>query len=406
MVQQFTAVPPNQKIADLVARLTADATSDYDRVRALYDYFSEANGFGYALNADYHATNDAILGFLFDGKTGFCEQYAAALAWLVRQAGIPARVAFGFTRGGTRDGQTASLTNQNLHAWTEVYFSGYGWVPFDATPASHLSGSAPQTWAPDTDQRSGGPSTGPSAASPGVGGSGGPGGSTGPKDPDAGLAGQGNGGTGTRSSTITWPWWVVGAVVFLLLLLTLPAVRRARIRHHRLPTRQPAPAPAVAEAGAMQVIGADDPGGDSARTAAHAAWDELIDTLVDFKIPVDPAETPRVTAARVVHRLRLTGTAAASATLVAGAEERARYARTPLAGPDLSGPVREMRHSLKVSVSRRTRFSAALFPRSVLRRWRAGLTTAAVTLNTAAGRAADAVTHALNPRRVLPGRTR
>ena len=49
------------------------------------------------------------------------------MAWLVRAAGIPARVAFGFTNGSKRDGDTYTLTNLNLHAWTEVYFDGvYG----------------------------------------------------------------------------------------------------------------------------------------------------------------------------------------------------------------------------------------------------------------------------------------
>jgi len=33
------------------------------------------------------------------------------------------------------------LTNRNLHAWTEVYFTGFGWVPFDPTPAGDVIGS-------------------------------------------------------------------------------------------------------------------------------------------------------------------------------------------------------------------------------------------------------------------------
>ncbi len=46
------------------------------------------------------------------------------MAWMVRAAGIPARVAFGFTNGTSRDGDAMVLTNFNLHAWTEVYFAG------------------------------------------------------------------------------------------------------------------------------------------------------------------------------------------------------------------------------------------------------------------------------------------
>ena len=49
------------------------------------------------------------------------------------------------------------------------------------------------------------------------------------------------------------------------------------------------------------MIGAniDDGAADWARRRAHAAWDELIDTLTDLRVPVDDTETPRATAHRV-----------------------------------------------------------------------------------------------------------
>ena len=76
---------------------------------------------------------------------------------MVRDAGIPARVAFGFTRG-TQDGGSWIITNRNAHAWTEVYLQGFGWIPFDATPAGNVTGSARSDWAPNVD------STAPSAS--------------------------------------------------------------------------------------------------------------------------------------------------------------------------------------------------------------------------------------------------
>ncbi len=138
-------------ITDLVGTLTAGNTNDYDRVRALFDYFSAANGFSYNLSTKEGTSGSDIVDFL-QKKVGYCEQYASALAWLVRAAGIPARVALGFTRGSNRQGQTYTLNNTNLHAWTEVYFAGYGWVPFDATPASRIGGSVSPEWAPDPDR--------------------------------------------------------------------------------------------------------------------------------------------------------------------------------------------------------------------------------------------------------------
>ncbi len=406
MVQQYTQVPAVDQIATLVNTLTADKATEYDQVRALYDYFSEANHFSYSLTAKHTTGTDDIVSFL-NNKTGYCEQYAAALAWLVRQAHIPARVAFGFTRGSTKEGQTYQLTNNNLHAWTEVYFSGFGWVPFDATPPAHIGGSAPSAWAPDPNKPLDTPTTGPSGANPGAGASGGPGASTNPHDPD-GPNGIGGGGAGLTKQASTWQWWVLGGAALIVVLLLLPALRRSSVRRRRLPVRSrrgSAPPPEVAAAGTMYVVDALGPEGEGARLAAHDAWDELLDTLVDYQVPVDPAETPRVTAARVVHRLRLTGPPEEAATLVAHAEERARYARTPVASRDLAASVRAIRRALGEHVSRRTRLRATLFPRSTLQRWRLRLNAGALAVNTAVGRTSDAVTRAFNPRRLFPNRS-
>jgi TgpA N-terminal domain/Transglutaminase-like superfamily len=409
MVQTYTAVPQIQLITDKVAALTAGEVTEYDRVRALYDYFSSANGFTYSLSTRSGTSGSDIVDFL-TGKTGYCEQYAAALAWLVRQAHIPARVAFGYTRGGSRAGQTYTLTNLNLHAWTEVYFPGYGWVPFDATPPSHVSGSAPTDWAPDANAPTDSPSTGPGVTNPNGNSSDGPQGAAPTQKVDPGQEGQAGGGGPLRSDTAQWPWWVLGGAILVLIMLSLPALRRATMRRRRLPaqvTRAARGRPAeVASAGSMRVLTADDPDSDLARATAHQAWDELVDTLVDFRVPVDEAATPRTTAAQVIDRLRLTGTTQDGTNLVAQAEERARYARTPLAGVDLSGPVRDIRRALKRHVSRRTRISAALFPRSVLARWRGRANATVLAVNTTVSRVGEMLAAGLNPRRLFASRSR
>src|SRR5690606_36189786 len=121
-------------------------TTQYDQVKAIYDYFDV--GFRYSLTTEPGDSGHPIVDFLRT-KQGFCVHYAAAMAWLVREAGYPARVAIGFTRGRGPSQGVYELTNHNLHAWTEVYFGGVGWVPFDATPPSAIPGSAPTSWAQD-----------------------------------------------------------------------------------------------------------------------------------------------------------------------------------------------------------------------------------------------------------------
>jgi hypothetical protein len=126
-----------------------------------------------------------------------------------------------------------------------------------------------------------------------------------------------------------------------------------------------------------------------------------MDTLVDFGMPVDEAETPRATAERLIHRPRLTGLAADSARLLAKAEERARYAREPLATGDLSPSFRAVRTGLADHVTRRRRLGAVLFPRSVARRWRAAVSGAFITAMAASSNAQHRLLRTLSVRRLV-----
>jgi hypothetical protein len=67
-------------------------------------------------------------------KRGFCQYYAATMAVLLRDMGVPTRIAVGFLPGAV-DLLTGAeqVLNSSAHAWVEVYFPGYGWVTFDPT---------------------------------------------------------------------------------------------------------------------------------------------------------------------------------------------------------------------------------------------------------------------------------
>jgi hypothetical protein len=57
------------------------------------------------------------------------------MALMLRMAGIPARVAAGFSRGSyNKDTGEYRVRDLDAHSWVEVWFSGIGWVPFDPTP--------------------------------------------------------------------------------------------------------------------------------------------------------------------------------------------------------------------------------------------------------------------------------
>jgi transglutaminase-like putative cysteine protease len=76
-------------------------------------------------------------------KKGFCQYYAATMAVILRDMGIPTRIAQGFLPGSRdQNAATEQVLFSNAHAWVEVYFPGYGWLPFDPT-GNNLSQLAP-----------------------------------------------------------------------------------------------------------------------------------------------------------------------------------------------------------------------------------------------------------------------
>jgi transglutaminase-like putative cysteine protease len=370
-LKAYTATPGDATVQTEVARLINGKTTDYDKVRAIYNWFSKENGFRYSLATQTTGKASEIADFL-TSKTGYCQQYAAAMAWMVRAAGVPARVAFGFTRGTPAGDGVYTITNRNAHAWTEVYFQGYGWVPFDATPAAGVTGSArsASNWAPDVDRPTptASTSTGPGAVAPDS--SGDPGAANGPDK--SGVGEEQGGTTGQATETTDWTGlWIAAGVALVLALLLVPALRRVLVRRRRHSATTPA-APVVLSAEGITDLTVTGETGQ-AREDAHAAWDELIDSMIDFQVPVDPTETPRVTAQRLVRDLSLAGEPAEAATLLGTAEERARYARQPLQGAELTSALRRIRSGMSGSSSRRIRLRATLLPPSVLLSWRQGM---------------------------------
>ncbi len=136
------------EIRQIAQRWAATATRPdaYRRILAIMDHFTSPDSpFVYSTRVDTRDDADALLNFLTKTHRGFCQQYAAAMAVLVRALGYPARVAVGY-RTGTTSGDAFLVSTHDAHAWVEVYFPGYGWLPFEPTPRrpnpiSHIDGS-------------------------------------------------------------------------------------------------------------------------------------------------------------------------------------------------------------------------------------------------------------------------
>jgi transglutaminase-like putative cysteine protease len=75
-------------------------------------------------------------GFLFETRAGFCGHFAGAYAFLMRAAGVPARVVTGYLGGAMHPGGDYMMVRQSdAHAWVEVWLDGRGWLRVDPTTA-------------------------------------------------------------------------------------------------------------------------------------------------------------------------------------------------------------------------------------------------------------------------------
>jgi transglutaminase-like putative cysteine protease len=79
---------------------------------------------------------DSVDEFLFSSRRGFCEHYAGSFVFLMRSAGVPARVVTGYQGGELNPAGNYLLVRQTeAHAWAEVWLQERGWVRVDPTAA-------------------------------------------------------------------------------------------------------------------------------------------------------------------------------------------------------------------------------------------------------------------------------
>lgn len=130
---QLPASPSNQ-IKKLVKRLRGFDSGPEVFVQNVMNHFRQQN-FSYTLMPPL-MEEKPIETFLFETRTGFCSHYAAAFTYLMRVAGVPARVVTGYQGGElNKVGRFLEIRQANAHAWTEVWLQDKGWVRVDPTSA-------------------------------------------------------------------------------------------------------------------------------------------------------------------------------------------------------------------------------------------------------------------------------
>jgi hypothetical protein len=136
---------PYAQLYERARQVAGETSSPYAAAVALEAWFRSTGGFTYSEQPGTTPGLPPLVGFVIDTKTGYCQHFAGAMAVMLRLLGIPARVAAGFLPGSYH-GDFWQVTDHEAHTWVEVWFRGYGWLPFDPTPGrGHLSGSYSST---------------------------------------------------------------------------------------------------------------------------------------------------------------------------------------------------------------------------------------------------------------------
>ncbi|MCB1844905.1 MAG: DUF3488 domain-containing transglutaminase family protein, partial [Halioglobus sp.] len=125
----------NPRTRQLARAMRAQAGDDAAYAQALLDKFNREN-YVYTLKPGTLPTDDAMDHFLFESRRGFCEHYAYAFAFMMRAAGVPARVVAGYQGGEVNPVNKTVIVHQfDAHAWVEIWLEGEGWRRIDPTAA-------------------------------------------------------------------------------------------------------------------------------------------------------------------------------------------------------------------------------------------------------------------------------
>lgn len=140
------------RVIDFAQELTKDIETPYEKAIAIRNYLRTLE-----YTPDIEAPPDGTDGvdyLLFDLKKGYCQYFASAMTVLLRASGVPSRMVAGYSlaelieqyaprdimdnSGGVWQDSDDTFVVRNGHSWSEVFFPGYGWIPFEPTPAYPL----------------------------------------------------------------------------------------------------------------------------------------------------------------------------------------------------------------------------------------------------------------------------
>ncbi|MEH6937267.1 transglutaminaseTgpA domain-containing protein [Bacillus sp. JJ664] len=141
--KNYTQLPANlpKRIGELAQQITTGKTNWYDKAKAIENYFDKEEYKYTQKNVAFPGPSvDYVDQFLFDTKTGYCNNFSSSMAVMLRTLGVPTRWVKGFTGGNFVNNskedtskQIYEVTVDNAHSWVEVFLPNQGWVAFEPT---------------------------------------------------------------------------------------------------------------------------------------------------------------------------------------------------------------------------------------------------------------------------------
>lgn len=342
--------------ADRVWRLSgASSTHNEYLAVTLVEHYLRSRPFVYDQRPRYRSGVPVLVDFLDRSHHGYCQMFSASMALVLRLHGIPSRVAVGFTTGTppTGPGKPYVVSDRDAHAWVEVYFPSYGWLPFDPTPTRSLperASTSSSSWLTQLRNGTSGLTSLPSAVRRKFGAVNSPAGTNSRKlkgemgllnDANRGGPGApigsalGGGAAAAGSGSLGFLAWV--GIAIALVTAALLGGKRALVAWRYL--------------------------GGGARRQAGAAFLELATFVADQDVPVAPGATVDDLAVDIQRVF------AVDARAFARAAGRARYAqpeRAERAAVQMRAELRLLRRGLRRSLTRRERVTGAFRLRAAI----------------------------------------
>ncbi|PZE22762.1 transglutaminase TgpA family protein [Paenibacillus xerothermodurans] len=154
---QYLQLPDSTpaRVRQLALEITQTSANPYDKAKAIEQFLRDNYPYTNKPDLSKGKSRDFVDRFLFEIGEGYCDYYSTAMAVLARANGLPARWVKGYASGSSAQKEDAAafdhgdiidpdaagvytVRNADAHSWVEVYFNGWGWIPFEPTSGFSL----------------------------------------------------------------------------------------------------------------------------------------------------------------------------------------------------------------------------------------------------------------------------